>query len=166
VNLSTRFSPGYIDSVFSLWYSQGKPKAATLVHMVSVDPIAESKPAVTTLHTWLGHDEWKARTEAWDHEITKSVRNKSLAATVAMMERHAKIGKEMQDIAIDWIRENRYDLGPGTAVRLLVEGIAMEQETASIPDMLNKLRKMDDEKLLNEIAQAQADSPSQVHANN
>jgi len=77
------------------------------------------------------------------------------------LERHAEQGREMQNIAIGWIRDNKDDLGPGSAVRLLVDGVAMEQATASIPDMLIKMKEMDNEKLLDEIARSITETPSE-----
>ena len=136
MNLSNSFSPGYIDNLFSIWYSSGKPKFAKFKAMIPIDPTTNKAPQPTTVRTWLAHEEWIARTEFLDREVEKNLTEKYVASRVEMFERHAEIGREMQTIAVEWLRDHKDELGPGTAVRLLVDGVDMEQSTASIPCLL------------------------------
>ena len=161
MNLSRNFTPGYIDNIFLLWYTSGKPSATKFQPMIPIDPLTGTRPAPTTIRKWMDHDEWIEREQFQDAEIEKVMRDTRIAATVEMLERHAEQGREMQNIAIGWIRDNKDDLGPGSAVRLLVDGVAMEQATASIPDMLIKMKEMDNEKLLDEIARSITETPSE-----
>ena len=132
--------------------------------MIPIDPITNKVPQPTTVKTWLAHEEWIARTEFLDGEVEKDLTKKYVASRVEMFERHAEIGREMQIIAVEWLRDHKDELGPGTAVRLLVDGVDMEQSTASIPEMIKKLKGMDDEKLLSEIQEYITELPSDIDA--
>ena len=70
----------------------------------------------------------------------------------------------MQTIAFTWLKEHKDELTPGTAVRLLVDGIKTEQDTASIPDMIKKLKAMPNEKLLDTIQDYFTDLPAEIDA--
>ena len=165
MKISNKFPPGYVENLFSLWYMAGKPSISSFYSLIPEEPNIKERPPITTVSDWLRRDEWKQKTELLDAEVSKAMQEKYLAATVEMFERHADIGREMQTIAVDWLRKHKDELGPGTAVRLLVEGVNMEQDTASIPEMLKKLKSMDDEKLLNEIQTYLTELPSELDAN-
>ena len=154
-----KFTPGYKDQAFTLWYDSGKPKVIKFYDIVPVDPMIGEKPTLTDLRTWVKSDEWIERTEMLDADRNRGLQEKRLAATVEMLERHSEVGREMQKTALTWIRANKDELSPGTAVRMLVEGVSIEQATASIPDMLKKLQGMKDEDLTNEIAQLLSETP-------
>ena len=161
---NNKFTPGYKDQVFTLWYDSGKPKVIKFYDIVPVDPMVNERPTLTDLRAWVKSDEWIERTEMLDADIVSDLREKRLAATVEMLERHAEVGREMQDTALTWIRANKKDLSAGTAVRMLVDGVDIEQDTASIPDMLKKLSRMRDDEVTKELAQLFSETP--IDANN
>ena len=154
-----KFTPGYKDQVFTLWYDSGKPKVIKFYDIVPIDPMINERPTLTDLRAWVKSDEWIERTEMLDADRNRNLQEKRIAATVEMLERHSEVGREMQITALTWIRDNKEELSPGTAVRMLVEGVSIEQATASIPDMLKKLQGMKDEDLTNEIAQLLSETP-------
>lgn len=166
MKLSNKFSPGYIDQIFTLWYTRGKPSPPTLYDIIPVDEFTMEKPHVHSIREWTKTDEWIARTEEWDFVTEKNLREKSAAAKVEMLERHAEIGREMQRMGFQWLKENEEKLTAGTALRTLIEGIEIEQGSVGIPDAIKKMQKMDDEKLLQEISQIISDSESDIDAYN
>ena len=164
MDISNKFSPGYIGNLFTLWYTNGKPRFAKFRAMIPVDPLTNMTPQPTTVKTWMSSDEWLARADSLDREVEKVVQEKYVASTVEMFERHAELGREMQTIAFTWLKEHKDELTPGTAVRLLVDGIKTEQDTASIPDMIKKLKAMPNEKLLDTIQDYFTDLPAEIDA--
>lgn len=165
MNIQSRYSPGYIDQVFAIWHLKGKPSATRLHDMIPINIDLNEKPGVQTLRNWMQYDEWIERTEELDREIRNQIQKEQVGATVEMLERHAKLGREMQDIARTWIVDHKDELGPGSAVRLLIEGVNMEQATKSIPDLLMKLRDMDDDKLLENIEKMMLEAPAEIDDN-
>ena len=166
MKISNKFSPGYIDQVFSIWYSRGKPPATKLFDLIPEDALIIEKPHTVILRNWMKTEELMAKTEDWDFVTEKALREKSTAAKIEMLERHAEVGKEMQQTSLDWIRDHKEELTAGTAVRMLVEGIRVEQGAVGIPDAIRRMQEIDDEKLLEEVAQLIADSESEIDAYN
>jgi len=159
-----KFPPGYIDEVFAIWYDAGKPVTPQLYSVIPEYTLLRDKPNMDTLREWIRSPEWVKRTEKLDLEVRANFDKKQILSKVEMLERHANVGREMQVISLEWLRDNKDDLSPGTAVRMLVDGIDIERATAGIPDALRKMQDMNDEDLTDEITKLLADTP--VDANN
>lgn len=158
MKISSKFSPGYVGKVFALWYDLGKPPATKFYPKIPKDNFGD-KPPFDTYVGWVSRDEWKERAELLDREVQEHFLKAQVQSKVEMFERHAEVGREMQTMSLKWLREHKDELTPGTAVRLLVDGIEVEQAVAGIPDALKKLTQMKDEDLKDEIAQLLADTP-------
>lgn len=159
MNIRSKFPPGYIDQVFAVWYSAGKPSASNLYRSVPEYEFNQEKPSLIMLKTWMKDSEWVDRTELLDSESRAKLNEKLILSKVEMLERHGEIGREMQRLSLDWLRDGDNDLSAGTAVRMLVDGITIEQEVAGIPEALKKMLSLSDEDLIKEIAQSIADTP-------
>jgi hypothetical protein len=160
VELSAKYSPGYIDKLFAIWYDAGKPSARKLWGMIPDDEVVRGKPTHFTIRDWMNSEEWIERTQELDSEVSQHFKEKQIQSKVEMFERHSEIGQEMQRISMGWLRDHVDELTANTAVRMLVEGISIEQGTAGIPDALKKMLSMGDSDLQEEIAQLLADSPT------
>jgi len=157
---SNKFPPGYIDNIFTLWYMAGKPRAATFYRSIPAWEFNNEKPSLLMLRGWMNHDVWLERTEQQDEEVRKILTEQQVLSKVEMFERHAEVGREMQGLSLAWLQTHKDDLTPGTAVRMLVDGITIEQGAAGIPDALRRMMNMNDEDLIKEIAQSIADTPN------
>jgi len=161
VRLHTKkFPPGYIDEVFAIWYDAGKPVAPQLQQVIPEYALLKEKPETHVLREWMKSESWIERAEQLDLEYRRNLDEKHILSKVEMFERHAEVGREMQTISLAWLQENKENLSPGTAVRMLVDGINIEQGAAGIPDALKKMMDMKDEDLKDEIAQLLADAPA------
>ena len=166
MRLPTRkFPSGYTDEVFAIWYDAGKPVSTQLHQVIPEYEILKERPTPTTLREWMKAPEWIERAEQLDAETKRNLDEHHVLSKVEMFERHAEVGREMQRISLTWLKANEKDLSPGTAVRMLVDGIEIEQGAAGIPDALKKMMNMKDEDLKAEIAQLLADAPT-VDADN
>ena len=145
-----KYSQDYKDKLFYQWYNAGKPSTAAFMLMIDATSNGHM-PGKAILQIWIG--EWRERSIELDERAVKELDAKTVQSKVEMFERHAGIGREMQKISMEWLRENKTSLTPGTAVRMLVDGVEMEQSTAGLPDAIRKMLTMTDEDLKNEIAE-------------
>jgi len=153
-----RFSPGYKDNLFYEWYRLGKPSMRSFYSNVADENAVVGRPSIVTVSNWY-NDEWKERAAELDMEVQTVLKETQIAEQVAMMKRHGETGRKMQEMSLNWLVEHQDELTPGTAVRMLVDGIEIERGTAGIPEALEKLRNRKDEDLLDEIGQLIADTP-------
>jgi hypothetical protein len=157
MDISPKFSPGYVGQIFALWYDSGKASIQRIYRSIPEDNLG-NKPTLATVRDWTKHEKWIERADWLDEESDARWAEKQIESRVEMLDRHAKIGKEMQEMSLEWLRENKEDLSPGTAVRMLVDGVEMERGIAGIPDALRKMQEMQDEDLTEEIAKLISDS--------
>lgn len=149
----TQFTAIYVDAVFSIWYNASKPNPRRLVNMTP-DPIkyglAMSRPSETALKKWIDTI-FIDRAAVLDEEVAKQLADRLISEKVAMLDAHAVVAAEMQEMALTFLRKNRNKLNSNSAVRLLVEGVRIERESRGIPRTLEKLADRSDEELLAQI---------------
>jgi hypothetical protein len=148
INNKFEFTEGYKNEVFGVWYKAGKPNSHALYQIVNPDPMTGNKPTQRTLLQWT--QEFKVMAEKLDADFQERLGEMLIAEKIEMVKRHARIGQLMQDKAMEYINEVGLDSSPA-AVRLLVEGIRIERESIGIPQAIEKLTKMSDESLLQEV---------------
>ena len=68
-----------------------------------------------------------------------------------MLQRHAEVGKHMQDVAIKFIDSKADSLTGNAAVRLLVEAVKMERESRGLPTLITQTLNSTDEELMEQI---------------
>jgi hypothetical protein len=158
------FTQTYIDAVFNLWYSSGRPSNVRLAAMLPNPAdygITTGYPSQRTLHVWTDKY-FKDRGAAFDAEVSRQLAERLIAEKVAMLDSHAKIASEMQEISLTFLRTHKDQLSPNSAVRLLVEGVRIERESRGIPRTLEKLADRSDEDLMKQIEDMLLRSPMEV----
>jgi len=146
-----KFSSQYREKIFYIWYNHGKPGSMNLLPFITPEIDEWGRiPGKYALDSWI-EDEFFPRAIQLDTEIKKQLDALLVAEKVEMLKRHADVGLRMQDMAIEYLNENREELSAPAAVRLLVEGIRIERESRGIPAALDKIRDMSDEKLMDQI---------------
>jgi hypothetical protein len=83
--------------------------------------------------------------------------NALVRAKVEMLERHVKIAKEGQEIALEYLRNA--ELTPAAAVRLLMDMMNVEKGSMGIPEAIEKVVGMSDEDLVQELYKAFEEAP-------
>lgn len=137
------------EKFFYTWYNNGKPSAAKF-HTILEEKFPDIFiPTVNTLDGYL--PEYKRRALELDAQAHIQIEAAVIAEKVEMLKRHAVTGVKMQDIAIEYIESHGRDMSMPAAVRLLVEGVRIERESRGIPEALEKMSKMSDEQLLEEV---------------
>lgn len=144
-----KYPDGYKEQARALWYKSGRPKPLSLHDLLPPDPISGTIPGVHTLRVWVYHD-WKEWAEEMDNLVEDQIKGKLVEEKVAMFERFTKVGQEAQNIALNWLRDesNKGKMNAIAAVRLLVDGIRIEQEARGVPQVLRRLITATDEDLL------------------
>lgn len=164
------WTPEFKDWVFVWWMEhnrpsvyvtyKGLPRPNTLDYPDEFMDKHFKVPTATDLQPWM--DEFKARAGKLDMEARNAIDQTLVEAKVEMLKRHAEIGVNMQDMALDYLEAHRDDLGVGSSVKLLIEGLRIERESKGIPETLRKMSEMSDEKLMNEIKNLFADAPVEL----
>jgi len=149
-NKVIRFDQNYKEDMFYLWYKNGKPTITKFHNMMPSDSNGDKPSLNTILKQW--HSQWKERASILDEEVKMQMNAQMISEKVEMLNRHAKTGVEMQDMGLRYLKEHEDELGTNTAVRLLIEGVNIEQNSRGIGTALKKMMNMDDADLLEEIA--------------
>lgn len=166
VSQTHKFKDEYKDACFYAWYNAGKPTVKDLLEIIPFpDTNYGAKPTQTTLHTWI-YDYFVPRATELDAGVHETMNRALIVSKVEMLERQAKIGRQMQDMALEYLETHKDDLTANASVRLLVEGLRVEFERSGIPDALLKMADMSDQELQEELAKLIEDSPLEMEDDN
>lgn len=153
----THYNTGYVEDIFLLWYKSGKPVVGRLFGMIPPDEDGK-RPHLATLSTWI-REFFVPKAEVLDAQVMDQISQTMVAEKVEMLNRHAATAKNMQNIGIEILQEKKDEISAHAAIRLIVEGIRIEGSTAGIPEALEKMTKMTDEDLYEEIADIIGNAP-------
>jgi len=145
------FTADYKEDCFYQWYSLGKPSMQVFSAKANPD-IDGFVPSKASFDSW--SKEWRERARILDEQVMRELETRMVAEKVEMLRRHADVGKDMQDIAIEYLdkEENIKKVTPSVALRLLVEGIKIERASRGMPDVLEEAINKSDEELMDDIA--------------
>lgn len=150
------FNDDYVRKAFYLWYNGGKLPAQILWNQLP-DTAEGIKPTRITLERWIKNDFAPLAAEL-DVKVQTEIQARLIEEKISMFTRHAKVGKQMQEMAIEYLEEHRGELSSNNAIRLLVEGWRIERESVGLPTALEKMRDMSDDDLLEEVKQLMSSS--------
>jgi transposase len=149
VPTNSTYSMEYKWEVFSTWFRGGRPSAIQLNAMIGYDEFTKNKISISVLRTWVS--EFKKQAEILDAQINNQLERRLVAEKVEMLNKHAKLGQDIQQMAMDYLDLHREDLKVPNAVKLLIEGVRIERDSRGIPQALEKMMDKSDEELLKEI---------------
>ena len=153
------FTDEYKYKMFLLWYNQGRPKLEVFSNMVIPDDLG-SVPKTSAIKNWI--HKWKSDAEILDEQVKVELEGRMIKEKVKMLSRHARIGVRMQDLALNYIEENKDDLTSSTAVRMLVAGVEIERDSRGLPEALEKILTQSDEKILDRIKELTKNAPVEI----
>lgn len=145
-----KFSDHYREELFLLWYKEGKPSLTVLRNIMPKSKTGHL-PTVPVLQQWARDNDWRDRADKMDEEVRQELEAKAIAVKVEMLERHAGVGEELQEIGLDYIREHADEIKPSTAVRMIVEGIRIEEGSRGIGTAFKQAVEMSDEDLTTRV---------------
>lgn len=139
----------YRNTVFMLWYRMGKPAAHKLAEVMEVDANTGGKPSLPVLRNWIAN--FKEQATFLDSQVARELEDHLVAEKVEMLDRHAKAGVKMQDMAIKYLDEHADEIKVPMAVKMLVEGVRIERESRGVPQALEKMMSKSDDDLLKDV---------------
>lgn len=144
------YSKPYRDIAFHIWYSKGRPAITSLEHLVD-EREDGTKPNHITLGKWKKEDDWVEKADALDEDVAVEIQKKHIQDRVEMFEKHIIVAKDLQEKALDAIEKIGINT-PHEAMRLLEIGLNLERSSVGIPDILDKIKDMQDEELRDKLA--------------
>jgi len=145
------FTDDYKYQVFLLWYNSGKPSAQATWNLIP-EEWGDNKPNAATVGGWIKSDRFQDQAKALDESVVNEIESRMIKEKVEMLSRHAEIGFNIQNIAIEKIMEKKDELTSNALVRLLIEGIRIERESRGIPQAIEQMVSKTDAELLEEIS--------------
>ncbi len=139
----------YKTKVFMVWYKLGKPGGGKLFENIDIDAITGGKPSIPVLRNWI--ITFKEQAAFLDSQVARELEERMVAEKIEMLDRHAKAGVKMQDMAVKYLDEHANEIKVPFAVKMLVEGIRIERESRGIPQALAKMLDKTDDDLLKEV---------------
>ncbi len=107
-------------------------------------------PSESVLDIWIAS--WRERAAILDEQVRLQMDAQMVKEKVEMLNRHADTGVQMQNLGLNYLEEHPDESNSSTAVRLLVEGINIEQGSRGIGTALKKMMNMDNSELVDEIS--------------
>jgi len=160
--LEFRFYPeGYRQQIFVIWYNAGKPSSKKLFNIIPPWEYNGKKPAVAALKHWID-DVFVIQSKNLDDQVMRKLNEKLVEEKLEMLQRHADTGKEIQDIAFKYIKDNTDKLNINSAARLWIAGVEVERDSRGIPDALKKLNEMSNEDLMKKLEDIIVQSPGEL----
>jgi cysteinyl-tRNA synthetase len=156
----SQYSMEYKWEVFTVWFRNGRPTAPVLINQIGYDEFTKNKISVAILGKWVR--EFKIQAAALDTQINNQLERRLVAEKIEMLNKHAQLGQDIQQMAMDYIEAHKDDLKVPNAVKLLIEGVRIERESRGIPQALDKMANKSDEELLKEIANIISKSPAYI----
>jgi hypothetical protein len=149
-NLRIVYDSNYKEKAFWTWYNGGQIPSHKLSILLTEQE--DSVPSVETLRSWI--NDWRERAEELDQEVKNKFSAEVIETKVEMLRRHASIGKELQDIGLEWVRQNRDQLTAASVARIIKDGYEMERASVGVPEALTKMLSTSDEDLIKQIEAA------------
>ena len=146
-----KFSREYKESVYSIWYSAGRPRANRLADKL---PVAENgnAPNSHTIDKWIKNEGWNGRADATDIEVQKQTDRKLVEMRMDMMKRHAKQARDIAESAYDFLQKEGYD-SSASAVTAWVKAVEEEKKSTGMQIALTEVFSLSDDDLKKKLDQ-------------
>ncbi len=148
------FPKTYIDQIFYIWYNNDRPTAPKLRNMIPPEYSrreGETRRPNTEMLKKLIVMEFVDKAALLDNQIKEQLDKLVINEKIEMLKRHALVAKEMQSMALKYLEMNKEELTAPAAIRMLIEGIRIEKESIGLPEALEKMSKLTDDELLDEV---------------
>ena len=158
-----KFLDEYRQEAFLIWYENNKPSAVELRKLI-INSFEETAvvPSAAALSIWISTF-FIPKAYELDLQVSERLDEKAIASKVEMMNRHAQLGREMQTMGIEYLREK--GLGSSrNAIVALVHGFEIERQS-NVPTDFEKLEKMTDDALLDELKKLATNSVVEISPN-
>ena len=158
------FTTDYINAVYYIWYSMGRPTTAALMPYLNEDQFGQI-PKKATVTKWRREQEWDRKADSSDEIVFRQVEKRYIQEKAQMLSKHAEIGRKMQEKGLKFLVE--HDITSAhAALRALEIGISIEKESVNLEKLLETVAGMDDAKLMSKVNQLLGDTRMNVQSEN
>jgi hypothetical protein len=140
----------YIDNARSIWYMQGRISIESLKAILPPTEGGGFVPSVATLSRWRQERMWDNWADILDTKALELAESAMIQKKAAMLQRHAEQAKEVQDKALDYLREHGFDTS-SAAVNAFVKATEIERSSRGVSDTLVKVSNMSNDQLLDKV---------------
>jgi hypothetical protein len=147
--LFQQYTDEYKTIVRQTWFQAGMPSAEKLYSLISPD-VNNNIPSVHTLSIWRRDQLWDIWADELNSRAMTIVEDNLIMQKVEMLKRHANDAAKLQELGLAYLKENEFD-SSSAAVSAVIRGAELERTSRGIGELIQKMAKMDDGALKNEI---------------
>lgn len=146
------YSDMYVEKVFYVWYSHGRPSRlpSDFPSLIPEDEHGR-KPKIPLISKWKTERNWDLRADELDAKAMQIADDEVIKAKAEMLKRQAQIGLELQNKGMEHLRDDGFDTS-ASAVNAVVRGVDIERSSRGISEFLISMSKMTDADLKAELA--------------
>lgn len=144
------FSDEYKEKCKTAWYADGRPAQFERIHAIIPEDERGRKPIIRTLRQWKKDMMWDFWADDLDSRALAIVEDTLISKKVEMLKRHADMGQELQLRGMSYLKETGFDTS-SSAVSAIIKGSELERTSLGIGEMFEKMAKMTDGELKDEI---------------
>jgi len=149
----TAYSERYIENLFNVWYSAGRPSINKLLEHLTEKGVKDEHgriPSYDQLRDWSGEYAWHDRGDALLAKASAKMEIKLVDKTVEMWDIHADAAREVALKALDHIREHGFD-SSASAVQAIKWAQEEERKTRGAKEFITAVKNSSSENLMETI---------------
>jgi hypothetical protein len=141
----------YIKECFNAWYLNGRPTAPKdILAVIPVYGPTGGKPTGFMLKKWMIDGFWDVQADEMDAKAMILVDDALVNKKAEMLRRHQKDAETLAEKALSYLKTDGFD-SSSAAVQAYFRATEEQRKTAGFSDLLEKLDKMSNNDVENEI---------------
>ena len=147
--LENYYSTDYINQVFYVWYSMGRPGIPALMPFVPENNMGLT-PTGATISAWRRNYGWVEQADRMDNEVREIVEQQYILPKAKMLSKHAEIGRKLWERGMEYL--DKFEIkNANAAIRAIEVGVAMERDSTNLEKLMDEVSRMDDGKLVRRL---------------
>ena len=144
------YDQNYIKKCFDAWYLAGRPNTPIGIRRVIPPHESGKTPSLVTIHKWVTQGAWDLWGDEMDARVADLSDENLVQQKVQMLRNHQEQAKKVSQKALNHILDMGFD-SSSAAVNAFFKGLEEQRKTAGFSDLLEKLEKMTNNQVEQEI---------------
>lgn len=144
-----RFPEDYIEKCFTVWVGADRPTTDRLIKILPENQDGH-KPSVTTLQVWKRKYDWYGRADKINAQALEKANEFIITKKSELLIKQFNEALKVSDVAFAHLISGTFD-SSSAAVQAFFRGLEEQRKVVGISDMLEKMSKMNDEEIRQEI---------------
>lgn len=146
---SASYSDEYIETVFYLWYENGKTTGSGLSALL---PTEDGRtPSLLTIKDWIATKGWMERADALDAEVARSLDSQMINKRIKMYEEQVEVADELLKRGRAFLASEGAIKTGAEALRAIDLGLATKRISVGASEAYEKISQMSDEDIDKEL---------------